>query len=110
MFKINFFLSLDILVSKITLWNKVNRIDFFDKMAFLRKNVNPPLHKKCPYLDLFWSAFSRIQTEYGEIQSISPYSVQMWKMRTRITPNTDTFHAIHTALKIYFLFIALRGI
>ena len=43
---------------------------------------------KCPYLELFWSAFSCIQTEYVEmlsiqaeyveIQSISPYSVQMW--------------------------------
>ena len=28
-------------------------------------------------LGLFWSVFSRIQTEYGEILGISPYSVQM---------------------------------
>ena len=35
------------------------------------------LHKKCPYSKLFWCAFSRIQNEYGEIQSISPYSVRM---------------------------------
>ena len=27
---------------------------------------------------VFWSVFSRIQTEYGEIWNISPYSVQMW--------------------------------
>ena len=33
--------------------------------------------KKCPYSELLWSAFSRIQTEYGEIRSISPYSVRM---------------------------------
>ena len=26
---------------------------------------------------LFWSAFFRIRTEYGEIRSISPYSVRM---------------------------------
>ena len=26
--------------------------------------------KKCPYSELFWSVFSRIQTEYGEIRSI----------------------------------------
>ena len=26
---------------------------------------------------LFWSAFSRIRTEYGEVRSISPYSVRM---------------------------------
>ena len=25
------------------------------------------LRKNCPYLELFWSAFSRIWTEYGEI-------------------------------------------
>ena len=35
------------------------------------------LRKKCLYSELFWSAFSRIHTEYGETRSISPYSVQM---------------------------------
>ena len=35
------------------------------------------LSEKCPYLELFWSTFFRIQTEYGEIRSISPYSVRM---------------------------------
>ena len=35
------------------------------------------LHEKCPYSELFWSAFSRIRTEYGEIRSISLYSVRM---------------------------------
>ena len=35
------------------------------------------LRKKCSYPELFWSAFSCIRTEYGEIRSISPYSVQM---------------------------------
>ena len=35
------------------------------------------LLKKCPYSELFWSAFSHIRTEYGEIQCISPYSVRM---------------------------------
>ena len=38
--------------------------------------------------------FSCIRTEYGEIRSIFPYSVQMRKTRTRITPNTDTFYAM----------------
>ena len=44
--------------------------------------------------------FSRIQTEYGEIRSISQYSVQTRKnarkMRIRITPNTDSFYAVST--------------
>ena len=35
------------------------------------------LRKKCLYSDLFWSTFSRIRTEYGEILCISPYSVRM---------------------------------
>ena len=35
------------------------------------------LRKKCPYSALFWSVFSRFQTEYGEIRSTSPYSVRM---------------------------------
>ena len=35
------------------------------------------LRKKCPYLELFWSAFSCIRTEYGKILRISPYSVRM---------------------------------
>ena len=29
------------------------------------------LREKCPYSELFWSAFSRIWTEYGEILCIS---------------------------------------
>ena len=40
------------------------------------------LREKCPYLELFWSVFCRIRTEYGEMFHISPYSV-----RTR--ENTD---------------------
>ena len=49
------------------------RINFF---SFYSLNS---LHEKCPYSELFWSVFSRIQSEYQKI----------W---TRITPNTDTFH------------------
>ena len=37
------------------------------------------LRKKCFYSKLFWSAFSRVCTEHGEIRIISPYSVQMWE-------------------------------
>ena len=63
---------------------------FIEWMAQLDLRINSiPLkiktdapRKKCPYLELFWSAFSRIRTNYGEIYG---------KMRTRITPNTDTF-------------------
>ena len=52
------------------------------------------LREKCPYLELFWFIFSRIRTEYGEIHRISPYSAEYGKMRTRMTPNTDTFYSL----------------
>ena len=51
---------------------------------------------KCPYSELFWSGFSHIQTGYREVLRISPYSVRMREIWTRITPNTDTFYAAKT--------------
>ena len=39
------------------------------------------LRKKSPYSELFWSLFSRIWNEYGDIRRISPYSVQMRENR-----------------------------
>ena len=37
------------------------------------------MRNKCPYSEIFWSAFSRILTEYGEIRSISSYLVRKWE-------------------------------
>ena len=39
--------------------------------------VNWTLRKKCMYSGFFWSVIFRIQTEYREIESISPYSDRM---------------------------------
>ena len=36
-------------------------------LRFYEIKSNITLRKKCPYSELFWSAFSRIWTEYGEI-------------------------------------------
>ena len=33
------------------------------------------MREKCPYSELFWTVFSRIQTEYGEVRSIGDFSV-----------------------------------
>ena len=35
------------------------------------------LREKCPHSVFFWSVFSRIRTKYGEIPSVSLYSVRM---------------------------------
>ena len=37
---------------------------------YLRRADYESLLEKCPYSELFWSVFSGIQTEYGEIQSV----------------------------------------
>ena len=52
------------------------------------------LREKCPYSALFWSAFSRIWTECGEILHIPLYSVQMRENADQNNPNTDTFYAM----------------
>ena len=44
---------------------------------YTTRNQKYPLREKCPYSEIFWSIFSCIGTEYGEILRISPYSVRM---------------------------------
>ena len=46
-------------------------------MFFKELNNYVTLREKCLYTELFWSVFSHIRSEYGEIRSISPYSVRM---------------------------------
>ena len=62
----------------------------------LKANTRLSLHENCPYSELFCSVFSRIWTEYGEIRSISPCSVQ-------IRENTDqkNFECGHFAPNAY---------
>ena len=43
-------------------------LKFFKKIFITLMNA---LRETCNYSELFWSAFSRIRTEYGEIRSIS---------------------------------------
>ena len=63
--------------------------------GFSKNNLTLSLRKKCLYLEFFWSVFSRIWTEYGEIRSISPYAVRMRENTDRKTANTDSFYAMH---------------
>ena len=59
------------------------------------------LRKKCPYLELFLSAFSSIWTEHGKILRISPYSV---RMRENVDQNNSEYgHFLHSVKVILFL-------
>ena len=50
---------------------------FFREAIFRDTFQTATLRKKCPYSELFWFVFSHIRTEYGQIRSISSYSVRM---------------------------------
>ena len=70
---------------------------------FIDEGIN--LCKKCPYSELFWSAFSHIQTEYGEILRISPYSVRMQENADQNNSEYGQFSRsinLHKKLKIRF--------
>ena len=56
------------------------------------------LREKRLYWELFWSVFSSIRTEYGEIQSISPHSVQM---RENTDQNNSEYGQILRSDKIF---------
>ena len=75
---------------------------------------------KCPYLEIFWSLFYRILTEYEEMWSISPYSVRMREntehseyghfLRTEKVINTHTNLQLSDAafLSMYDFFVDTR--
>ena len=70
----------------------------FEKFQSNIPKKNFSLRKKCPYLELFWSAFFSHFPVFGLILCISPYSVRMRenarKMLNRTNPNTYTFYTV----------------
>ena len=56
----------------------------------------------------FWSAFSRIRTEYGEISYFSLFSPNAGKYGPEITLYLDTFHAV-IALWFFLLLVLIRN-
>ena len=53
----------------------------------IEKIFQVTLHEKCPNEEFFWSIFSYIWTEYGDLLQKFPYSV-------RLQENTDAFYAV----------------
>ena len=52
------------------------------------------LRKKCTYSEFFWSVFSRIRIEYGEILRISSYTV--WIRENTDQKNSEYWHFSHS--------------
>ena len=76
-----------------------NNRGVFRTLSSIYNGVSP--RKKCPYSELFWSAFSRIRTEYGEIRSISPYSVCM---RENADQNNSEYRNFSRSVCYVFIF------
>ena len=73
---------------------KCDHWDYLEYLEYIQLNIQlekVSLREKCPYLELFWSAFSRKRTEYCVSLCIQS---EHGKIRTRITPNMDTFYAV----------------
>ena len=76
------------------------------------KKLLRTLREDYPYSKLFWSAFYGIWTAYGEV-SLHIQS-ECGKMRTKITPNANTFCAVRRSLyfssfpQLFSIFL-LRG-
>ena len=93
-------------------WLLLYQVAFLKRRLMLRifvqlpnaeKNRQLSLRERCPYSELFWFAFFRIRTEYGEIrsiQSISPYSVQI---RENADQNNSEYG--HFLRSVCFLFL-----
>ena len=74
-------------------------------LLYNAKIHNSTLREKCPYSELFWSSFFRIQTEYGGILRFSPYS---FRMRENAAQNNSEYgHFLRSGsqpLKLMYLF------
>ena len=65
------------------------------------------LCKTCPYSELFWSLFSGIRTEYGDIRNISTYSARMWENAGQY--NSKQRHFLRSVKLLYKIKIAAYG-
>ena len=52
------------------------------------------LRKKSPSSELFWSVFSLIGTEYGDLLGKSPYSIRLWENTDQ--KNSEYGHLLHS--------------
>ena len=69
----------------------VKQVDYVNTA---RNQVSFTLHKRCPYSELFWSAF---------FPHFPVFSPNAGKIRNRITPNTDPFYEVlWCSVNLYF--------
>ena len=82
--------SYDIL--KMFCWTKLFFINLTNKFGFIYA-IFATIWKLSKYGVFFWSLFSCIQTEHGDLRSKSPHSVQSMKYGPEKTLRWEAFHA-----------------
>ena len=68
-------------------------------IKYVERFIQVSLREMCTYSEFFWSAFSRIQTIYGEIWSNSPYSVRMRENTDQ--KNSEYGHFSHSVCRLH---------
>ena len=73
-------------VKQYQLLNENKNLIFFNMLGYcqsetphliLKKRKRHILREKCPHSEFFWSAFSRIRTKYGDLQSKSLHYIDL---------------------------------
>ena len=57
------------------------------------------MREKCPYSEFFWTLFSSIRTEYGDLLCKSTHSVRMQENTNQ--KNSEYGHFLHSAFCTY---------
>ena len=83
----------------ISIQTKIKELFLSSETVCLQLQHKDTLREKYSCLEVFWSAFSRIRTEYGNMRSKSPYSVQMRKNMDQRNSEQRNFLGRHTEVK-----------
>ena len=85
--------------SQIEIYMQGDHLSFFERKS---------LRRKCPYSDFFWSAFSCIRAQYGDLQSKSRCSVQM-RQNTNQENSENEHFSLSDCLEKFFMFTSFSS-
>ena len=73
---------------------RTNYEQYAVKIMKILISSKPTFRKKCPHSDLFWSVFPTFGMNTERCRVSVRIQCECGKMRTRTTPNMDSFHAV----------------
>ena len=73
---------------------RTNYEQYAVKIMKILISSKPTFRKKCPHSELFWSVFPTFGMNTERCRGSVRIQCECGKMRTRIAPNMDSFHAV----------------